>query len=68
MSVSSIGPSANSNAFTQEMFEQFSLDLIYQQMFRDAMDQNEDSSPIVNSEIAKIIAHSLSGWNPAGIV
>jgi hypothetical protein len=58
---------AISNDFTQAQFEQFSLDLIYQQMFRDSLDQDEDSSPIVNNEIAKIMAHSVSGWNPAGV-
>jgi hypothetical protein len=43
-------------------FEKFAIDLMLQGMIRDSLDANEDSEPIVNSEIARIVAHSLSGW------
>lgn len=41
----------------------FAFDLFLQQMLRDQMDNDEEySNPIVTNEIAKIVAHSISGF------
>ena len=43
--------------------ELWAFDFFLQQMIRDQLDADEEyAQPIVNNEIAKIVAHSISGF------
>jgi hypothetical protein len=53
-----------SNDLTDADLNNLAFDLALQRVFREMLEQDEEASPTVVQQIAKVMAHSVSGWNP----
>ena len=54
-----------SNDLTDSDINNFAFDLALQRIFREMLEtQDEDASPTLVQQRAKMMAHSISGWNP----
>ena len=53
-----------SNDLTEADFNKLAFDLALQRVFREMLEQDEDASPTVVQQRAKMMAHMVSGWNP----